>query len=99
MPIPVTCDGCGARFKAPDAAAGKKGKCKKCGATIVVPAPAAVGAEAEDEMYDLAGATPPPMPPPAPPYNPTRPPASAASPTSAALAARGVVPKSPAAGA
>ena len=51
MPISVTCDQCGARFKAPDAAAGKKGKCSKCGASLVVPAPApaaAVAAEADD---------------------------------------------------
>jgi hypothetical protein len=100
MPISVTCDGCGARFKAPDAAAGKKGKCKKCGAAILVPVPAAVGAEGEDDLYDLAGAVPPPVPqaappPPAPAYTPSRPPPSAAS---AALASRGVVPKSPGAG-
>jgi hypothetical protein len=107
MAIPVTCEGCGARFKAPDAAAGKKGKCKKCGASILVPVPEAVGAAAEDDLYDLAGATPPPtptrtttsspsLPPQAAPYNPTRPPASAAS---AAMMSRGVVPKSPGAGA
>ncbi|MEA2734391.1 MAG: hypothetical protein QOE14_842 [Humisphaera sp.] len=108
MPIQVTCDGCGARFKAPDAAAGKKGKCKKCGATILVPALAAV--EAEDDLYDVAADAAPPLPTrsssapavsqavpaPAPPYNPPR---STATPVSAALASRGVVPKGAGAGA
>ena len=99
MPIPVTCDGCGARFKAPDAAAGKKGKCKKCGAAIVVPVPAAAAESAlEDDMYDLAAGPPPPLPkqpPPAPAYNPSPSPALS---TSAAMMSRGVVPKSATAG-
>jgi hypothetical protein len=98
MPIPVKCDGCGARFKAPDAAAGKKGKCKKCGAAIVVPAPAAAESAFEDDMYDLAAGPPPPLPkqpPPAPAYNPSPSPVSS---TSAAMMSRGVVPKSAAAG-
>ncbi len=81
MPIDVTCDGCGARFKAPDAAAGKKGKCKKCGAVIAVPVPEPVPAAAsDDDMYDIA--EPPPLPPAkappplpsvaqAPPYRPS----------------------------
>ena len=83
MPIDVTCDACGARFKAPDAAAGKKGKCKKCGAVIAVPVPAAVGA-ADEDTYDFA--EPPPLPPqsvaPARPYNP----APSAAPTAVAAA-------------
>jgi hypothetical protein len=105
MPIDVTCDACGARFKAPDAAAGKRGKCKKCGAVITVPVPEPIGAPAaEDDMYDIAEPAPAPAKPykpaassgtvaPAPPYTP--PPPTAAS---AAMMARGVVPKSANAG-
>ncbi len=39
MPIAVACP-CGAKLKAPDAAAGKRLKCPKCGAGITVPSPA-----------------------------------------------------------
>jgi DNA-directed RNA polymerase subunit RPC12/RpoP len=105
MAISVTCDACGARFKAPDAAAGKKGKCSKCGAKILVPelAPVASAPAMDDDLYDVAGTPPPPMPSrpapapaPAPAYNP---PHAPASPVSTAAVARGVVPKSAAAGA
>jgi hypothetical protein len=102
MSIPVTCDACGARFKAPDAAAGKKGKCSKCGARVVVPAPAAAPAPEQamdDDLYDVAGTPPPALPsrpPPAPAYNPSHAPAS---PVATAAVARGVVPKSADAGA
>jgi hypothetical protein len=98
MAISVTCDKCGARFKAPDTAAGKKGKCSKCGAAIVVPA--LVPAGADDDLYDIAATPTPPLPaqpPPAPTYNP--PPRSPTSTTSSAAMSRGVVPKSPTAGA
>jgi len=78
MPIDVTCDACGSRFKAPDTAAGKKGKCKKCGAVIVIPTPEPVGAPPEDDLYDIAE---PAAPQPARPYKPsTSPGASAAAP-------------------
>ena len=40
MPIPVVCASCQAKLVAPDAAAGKRVKCKKCEAVIVVPTPA-----------------------------------------------------------
>lgn len=106
MAIQVRCDDCGARFKAPDAAAGKKGKCTKCGSAIVVPAPPAVEAAAEDDLYDIADAAPTtttatasapaPQVAPAAPYNPPR---SPAAPMSAALASRGVVAKGASAGA
>lgn len=109
MPIEVTCDGCGARFKAPDTAAGKKGKCKKCGAVITIPVPEPVGAPAEeDDMYDIAEPAPAPAKPyrptaassdapaPAPPYRP--PPPIPQSGASAAMMSRGVVPKSAGAG-
>jgi len=37
MPIPVTCGKCNAQYNAPDGAAGKRAKCGKCGAAIIVP--------------------------------------------------------------
>ncbi len=37
MPIALQCSGCSAKMNAPDTAAGKKVKCPKCGATLVVP--------------------------------------------------------------
>lgn len=37
MPIPVQCPKCSARLNAPDAAAGKKVKCRNCQAVLVVP--------------------------------------------------------------
>jgi len=36
MPIAVQCSGCGGKFRAPDAAAGKRAKCPKCSAVIMV---------------------------------------------------------------
>jgi hypothetical protein len=38
MPISVTCNGCQAKLNAPDAAAGKRVKCPKCGGVISIPA-------------------------------------------------------------
>ena len=40
MSIVVTCPGCSANMKAPDAAAGKRVKCPKCTSTIEVPSAA-----------------------------------------------------------
>jgi len=37
MPVKVMCDSCGARFTAEDKDAGKRTKCLKCGAEIVIP--------------------------------------------------------------
>ena len=37
MAIECTCPGCGQRFRAADAAAGKLAKCPKCGAAIRLP--------------------------------------------------------------
>lgn len=37
MPIKVECPGCFSSITAPDTAAGKQGKCPKCGATIQIP--------------------------------------------------------------
>lgn len=41
MPIAITC-GCGVRLNAPDAAAGRRVKCPRCGNAVVVPPVAAV---------------------------------------------------------
>src|SRR4051812_31637723 len=38
MPIEVTCR-CGRGLKAPDQYAGRKGRCKGCGATLLIPVP------------------------------------------------------------
>ena len=51
MPIAVTCGGCGKRLKVPDSAAGKRGKCPQCGATVPIP-------EAEIEPLPLKAAEP-----------------------------------------
>ncbi|VTR94805.1 Uncharacterized protein OS=Fimbriimonas ginsengisoli Gsoil 348 GN=OP10G_1685 PE=4 SV=1 [Gemmata massiliana] len=55
MPIPISCPGCEARIKAPDAAAGKVVRCPKCQGRIAVPAtePAfEVVDEPDDEQDD-----------------------------------------------
>ncbi len=45
MPIPVVCGSCGTKLVAPDAAAGKKVKCRNCQA--IIPVPEAVAEEFE----------------------------------------------------
>lgn len=47
MPIQVTCSSCGGMFNAPDAGAGKKTKCPKCGGVIQIPMPAPA-----EEIFD-----------------------------------------------
>ncbi len=56
MPIEVKCQGCGAKLRAPDTAAGKTKKCPKCGSALPIPAPEPQPqAEAEDiSLYELA---------------------------------------------
>jgi predicted Zn finger-like uncharacterized protein len=54
MPLSVECPECGARYNVPDKLAGKKARCKKCGATIPIPGGAApaetpIGFAAEDD--------------------------------------------------
>lgn len=49
MSITVKCDECGKTVKAPDAAAGKKGKCPQCGAIIKIPE-LIYEAEVDDEV-------------------------------------------------
>ena len=54
MPEPVQCQSCGQRYKVQDALAGKRFKCKKCGAGITVPSPAiTIQPEAEYRVADL----------------------------------------------
>jgi predicted RNA-binding Zn-ribbon protein involved in translation (DUF1610 family) len=82
MPIHVTCNQCGHTLKAPDAAAGKKGKCPSCGAIVQIPlAPAPGEAVVEAEAIDDPGIIPmapepgdaPPTADGAPPGAPRRP--------------------------
>lgn len=84
MAIKVVCQGCGAKFNAPDGAAGKRGKCPKCGEAIVVPAatkpaPAKPPARSIDSARKPAGFDDPPSPPP-PAIDPSPPPAPAPAP-------------------
>ena len=60
MSIRVTCDGCGTQMTVGDQFAGKKGKCKKCGAVMRVPelAPEPPSIAAEPDMYDFADPAP-----------------------------------------
>jgi hypothetical protein len=53
MPIDVQC-GCGKTFQVPDTMAGKRGRCKACGAVLVVPDVA----DDDDSGYVPAAATP-----------------------------------------
>jgi predicted Zn finger-like uncharacterized protein len=65
MPLSVECPECGTRYNVPDKLAGKKARCKKCGATIPIPGGAPVespiGFAPEDDpmaaLNDLARAT------------------------------------------
>ena len=51
MPIDVACV-CGATFKAPDSAAGRRARCKRCGETVTIPS--------LDEPYPIVLDDPPP---------------------------------------
>jgi hypothetical protein len=55
MPIEVVCSQCGKSMQAPDSAAGKKGRCKTCGAVFQIPIPI------RGELYP-ASTAPPPVP-------------------------------------
>jgi predicted Zn finger-like uncharacterized protein len=54
MPTEI-CPECGAKYRVPDGAEGRKAKCKKCGAVFVI------GGEQEDDLFNFADAidTPP----------------------------------------
>src|SRR6187402_241707 len=76
MSIVYQCAGCQKRFKVADTSAGKRVKCKECGAIGMVPAGAPAGASATG-VAAMAGAPPRPpraapgaMPPPPPPPPP-----------------------------
>jgi len=58
MPIPVVCGSCQVNLRAPDAAAGKKVKCKNCQAIIAVPIPVLVP-DSDFEFVDPASLTSP----------------------------------------
>ena len=49
MSITIKCDGCQKEIKAPDAAAGKRGKCPYCGHSCYIPVPVS-----EDDLLPLA---------------------------------------------
>lgn len=72
MSIEVRCGSCGRRYMLDDRAAGKKGRCKGCGAVLVVPSAAPPVAQirrvpsaqppapvAPDDVYNVAGDAPP----------------------------------------
>jgi hypothetical protein len=50
--ISVECSGCGKRFSVAVQHAGKRGKCKACGAMVAIPRPAQPAQE--DDLYDFA---------------------------------------------
>jgi predicted Zn finger-like uncharacterized protein len=54
----VTCTNCQSKIKVPDAAAGKKGKCPKCGTIITIPALGAVDEPAPAPAEAPAGGSP-----------------------------------------
>ena len=54
MPIPVACASCGTKLVAPDAAAGKKVKCRNCQSVVAVPTPAV----AEESDFEFVEQTP-----------------------------------------
>ena len=58
MPIPVVCGSCAAKLVAPDAAAGKKVKCRKCQAVIAVPTPAVAEEESDFEFVEPSAVLP-----------------------------------------
>src|SRR4051794_12005511 len=62
MPITVACPGCAAQLRAPEAAAGGKSKCPKCGGVVSVPA--------AEEVADVASQATRTAPPPRPPSSP-----------------------------
>ncbi|MFH1747575.1 MAG: hypothetical protein ABIG44_11080 [Planctomycetota bacterium] len=79
--LKVTCTACGARYKVPDSAAGRRAHCKKCGGEIAIPnlEPPDSGRLSLTVLDDLAEgeslAPPPILPPSVPPAGPP-PPAS-----------------------
>ncbi len=63
MPLDVTCPNCGAKLKAPDTMAGKRGKCKKCGAGFRIPGPGSPGdSVGEPQMLSVLSLPTPALP-------------------------------------
>lgn len=60
MPITFNCQSCKAKMTVPDAMAGKRGKCSKCKAAVLVPG--ANGAPAEPKSEPVRAAAAPPRP-------------------------------------
>lgn len=54
MPIRWNCSSCGKRLKAPDDAAGRRARCQRCSAAVVVPAAAAPFAAPANELPPVA---------------------------------------------
>ena len=63
MPIPVECPNCGKVVRAPDSAAGKRGKCPQCATVIDIPfaAPEAPAAPAAPTPKKKPAPVPPPV--------------------------------------
>jgi hypothetical protein len=72
MPIPVSCPGCKATFKAPDAMAGRQASCPKCQTKLQIPAVAVAATLPTAKALPVATAAKPPLPT-ARPANPTSP--------------------------
>jgi hypothetical protein len=58
MTIAFACPQCGSRYQADDAHAGRKGRCKKCGAGMTVPGAAAQAAQAAEDKRPAPEASP-----------------------------------------
>jgi len=59
MPIALSCSGCKSQYQIPDEFAGRQTKCRKCGATLQIPAGASIAAPAEaGDLEFTAGAAP-----------------------------------------
>ncbi len=58
MPIPVVCPKCATRLNAPDNKSGRRAKCPKCGATIMVPGPTPDDSEPGHSELPLRGEQP-----------------------------------------
>jgi DNA-directed RNA polymerase subunit RPC12/RpoP len=81
MSISFQCDKCGGKLKVPDAAAGRKGRCRNCGLPVMVPA----RSEPEPDGYGVVVEEPDDEPAPVPARAPVR--AEAPAEAFAALAA------------
>lgn len=54
MPIKFNCSECGKTINAPDAAAGKKGRCPQCSAVMEIPLPPPPAEQEDDDLIPLA---------------------------------------------